>query len=233
MPQAHGSDRSSPGRGETWTLETARTKGWRARRPATRTSPEHPGTAVEWEGALWEVLSAAPAGAGVRYTLAPWEDRHTIRLLEKYDADAEARRVRDRADQSFRDRRRRLILLLSPISGHAPAEVQDRWEREYDVSGSLITLVSALPLFVFGFLSAFSLAIRFIAGSVLLPLPEKVLFVGVYLFVESGFRLSVAWSQGQPAGSLAGAIVWEILRRVRGAAPPASDGAGTASRPSR
>jgi hypothetical protein len=233
MPQAYGSDRASAGSENTWTLDAAHTKGWRARRPATRTTPEHPGTAVDWDGSLWEVVGAAPAGAGVRYTLAPWEDRHTIRLLQKYDAGAEERRIRDRADQGFRDRTRRLLLLLSPIAGHAPAEVQERWEREYDVSGSLMTMISAFPLFVFGFVSAFSLAIRYIAGSVLLPLPEKVLFFGIYLFVESGFRLSVAWSQGQPAGSLAGAIVWEIVRRVRSAAARASGGPGTASRSSR
>lgn len=215
MPAAHGRDRASPAGDGRWAIVSPVAKRWRARRPATRTSPEHPGTAIEWDGALWEVVAAAAAGAGVRYVVAPWEDRHTIRVLEPYDAASESRRASEAADDERRRRRRRRLLLLAPLAGHLPAEVQDRWEHEDDVPASLITLISAFPLFVFGFLCAFSLAIRAFTGAVLLPLPEKVLFFGIYLFVESGFRLSVAWSQGRPAGSLAGTIVWEVGERIR------------------
>ncbi|HET9795802.1 MAG TPA: hypothetical protein VFS34_15220, partial [Thermoanaerobaculia bacterium] len=147
--------------------------------------------------------------------LSPWEDRHTIRVLEPYDETSEARRARARIDDGLRRRRRRILLFLSILAGHLPAEVQDRWEHEYDAPASLLTLISALPLFVFGFLCTFSLTIRAIAGTVLLPLPETVLLFGVYLFVESGFRLSVAWSQQRPAGSLAGHAAWEVVRRIR------------------
>ncbi len=31
-------------------------KGWRARTPASRTRPEHPGTAVGWDGLHFEVV---------------------------------------------------------------------------------------------------------------------------------------------------------------------------------
>ncbi len=215
MPDAHGRDRVTPISDGRWTITSAFPKGWRARRSGTRTTAEHPGTAVEWDGVLYEVLVVEPAGPGARYRLAPWEDRHTIRVLEPYDDASEERRARGRSDDGRRRRKRRRLLLLSPLAGHAPADVQDRWEHEDDVPASLLTLISALPLFVFGFLCSFSLTIRGIAGVDLLPLPEPVLLVGVYLFVESGFRLSVAWSQGRPAGSLAGHAAWEIFRRVR------------------
>jgi hypothetical protein len=215
MPEAHGRDRIAPAAGGLWTISSPFPKGWRARRAGTRVAPEHPGTAVDWDGTLYEVVSMQPAGAGVRYTLARWEDRHTIRVHEPYDDATEERRSRERADEGNRRRKRRLLLLLSPLAGHLPAEVQERWEREDDAPASLLTLISALPLFVFGFLCSFSLAIRGFTGVVLLPFSEKVLFLGVYLFVESGFRLSVAWSQERPAGSLAGHLAWEIARRVR------------------
>jgi hypothetical protein len=215
MPQAHGRDRAGAGSDGRWTISSPVSKGWRARRSGTRTTAEHPGTAVDWDGSLWEVVASTAQDRGVRYTLAPWEDRHTIRVLEPYDDASEERRAHGRADEERRRRKRRLLLLLSPLAGHLPAEVQDRWEHEDDAPASLLTLVSAFPLFVFGFLCSFSLAIRFIAGVVLLPLPEKVLLLGTYLFVESGFRLSVAWSQGRPAGSLAGTIAWELAKRVR------------------
>ena len=215
MNSAHGRDRAAPGPDARWTIAAPASKRWRARRPRTRTAAEHPGTALDWDGALYEVIAAEPAGAGVVYTLSPWEDRHTIRVLEKYDDESEARRARERADDRRGRRMRHLLLVLSPLAGHLPAQVQDRWEHEYDAPASLLTLVSALPLFVFGFLSTFSLTIRGIAGVALLPLPENVLLFGVYLFVESGFRLSVAWSQERPAGSVAGTIAWEVARRLR------------------
>jgi hypothetical protein len=222
MPEAHGRDRAAPVAGGRWAISSPFSKGWRARRAGTRTTPEHPGTAVEWDGSLFEVVAMQPVGAGVRYTLAPWEDRHTIRVHEPYDDAAEERRSRERGNERRRRGKRRLLLLLSPLAGHLPAEVQEGWEREDDAPAALLTLISALPLFVFGFLCAFSLTIRAFTGVVLLPFPEKVLFFGVYLFVESGFRLSVAWSQQRPAGSLAGHLVWEIARRLRPA--PASSG---------
>jgi len=227
MPEAHGHDRAVPVAGGRWAISSPLPKGWRARRAGTRVTPEHPGTAVEWDGSLYEVVSIEPVGAGARYLLAPWEDRHTIRVHESYDDAAEERRSRERKDDARRKRKRRLLLLLSPLAGHLPAEVQDRWEREDDAPAGLLTTISALPLFVFGFLCSFSLAIRGFTGVVLLPISEKALFFGVYLFVESGFRISVAWSQERPSGSLAGHLVWEVARRLRPSLSAAAESAGS------
>jgi hypothetical protein len=213
MPRPYGPDTATEERHGGWLIVSPLSKGWRARRPRSRISPEHPGTAVSWDGELFEVIAARESGAGeTRYSLERWEDRHTIRVFETYDESAEANRVRSRADDAFRRRRRRQILLLSPIAGHAPAEVQDRWEEEYDAPASVMTLVSALPLFLFGVLCALSLTIRAFTGVSLLPFSAGVLFFGVYLMAESGMRLSVAWGQGRPAGSLAGTLAWEARR---------------------
>ncbi len=204
----------APVAGGRWAISSSCPKGWRARAAGTRLTPEHPGTAVDWDGSLYEVVAMQPETAGIRYTLAPWEDRHTIRVHENYDDAAEERRSRERSDDRRRRRIRLRLLLLSPLAGHLPAEVQERWEREDDAPAALLTLISALPLFVFGGLCALSLTIRGFTGVVLLPFSEGVQFFGVYLFVESGFRLSVAWSQELPAGSLAGHVAWEIARRA-------------------
>jgi hypothetical protein len=108
-----------------------------------------------------------------------------------------------------------MLLLLSPLAGHAPADVQDEWEREYDAPASLLTFVSALPLFLFGILCSLSLAIRGFTGVSILPLSSSVLLIGLYLMIESGMRLSAVWGQGRPAGSLAGSLAWEVFKRVR------------------
>jgi hypothetical protein len=46
MPQAYGHDPISAGGPDRWVLECPRPKAWTARTPGTRTSREHPGTAV-------------------------------------------------------------------------------------------------------------------------------------------------------------------------------------------
>jgi hypothetical protein len=216
MPPPHGHDRVSEQRDGSWIVVAPAAKGWRARRPRTRISPEHPGTALSWDGELFEVVAAHESEGGeARYSLERWSDRHTIRVLENYDEAAEEGRARARLDDAFRSRRRCQLLLLAPLAGHVPAQVQDRWEREYDVSGSLLTLISAMPLFVFGALCSVSLTIRAFTGVSVLPLPGGVLVLGLYLLVESGMRLSAAWGEGRPAGSLAGTLAWEVVHRLR------------------
>jgi hypothetical protein len=215
MPLPHGSDRAHEQRDGTWVIVAPAPKGWRARRPRNRISPEHPGTAVSWDGKLFEVVAARESSAGeARYSLERWQDRHTIRVIENYDEAAEERRALARIDDARRRQRRRELLLLSPLAGHLPAEVQDRWEHEYDVPASLITIVSALPLFVFGVLCSLSLTIRAFTGVSLLPLPSGILILGLYLMLESGMRLSAAWGEGRPAGSLIGTVAWEMGRRL-------------------
>src|SRR5215470_11766963 len=54
--RAYGSDRLSLGRGGRFVLACRVPKGWIARREATLTSPEHPGTAVYWEEQWFEVV---------------------------------------------------------------------------------------------------------------------------------------------------------------------------------
>jgi len=216
MPAEHGRDRVSPGRDGAWSVESPESKGWQARRPATRTSAEHPGTAIDWDGEIYEVTKVEPRGAGARYTLVRWEDRHTIRRLERYDDESETRRSGERADAARRMGIRRRLLLLAPLGGHLPASVQEGWEREYDVSAARVTAISAFPLFVYGILCTLSLTIQGFTGQAILPFSLKALFFGMFLMVESGFRLSAAWGEGRPAGSLEGHLIWELTERGRG-----------------
>jgi hypothetical protein len=215
MPGAYGLDSVSAGGPERWILECSLPKAWTARAPATRTSPEHPGTAVRWDGLLYEVvsLSRSPAGKTL-YVLSPWTEAHVIRRIEDYDESSEAARLADRVDQAERARRRRTLLLLAPLAGHVPADVQETWEREYDVSASLLTIVSAAPLFLYGVFCSLFLTIGGFAGQNLFPIPLKWQLLGVYFLVESGFRISMAWSGSQPSGSLAGALAYRTWRAL-------------------
>ena len=83
--RAFGEDRLESGAGEIW-LRCPVPKAWLARRERTLTTAEYPGTAVEWQGEVFEVVRAEPQADGsVRYRLAPWPEAHAIRRMERYD----------------------------------------------------------------------------------------------------------------------------------------------------
>ena len=84
MPQPHGRDRVTLLENGQLSLASLRPKGWEGR--DTSAGPVlRPGTAVQWDDTLFEVLSVVttPAG-GTRYLLAPWDDRLLVRTLVGY-----------------------------------------------------------------------------------------------------------------------------------------------------
>jgi hypothetical protein len=88
MPRPLGRDRLEPTTDGTVVLLSLRPKGWSGRREVSPRAPVLPGTAVRWEGDLYEVLSVAPrAGGGWRHVLAPWDDRFLVRDLVPYGGD--------------------------------------------------------------------------------------------------------------------------------------------------
>ena len=223
-----GSDRAEEAsQGGIW-LICAAPKGWTPRRGEAHTPNEYPGTAIRWETDLFEVVDAvAHADGTVRYRLEPWPDRHAVRAIRTYDAASEAGRTAERAEHSKRVAWRRLAIGLSPLLGHLPGPVQDRMESEFGAPAVAMTVVSALPLLALGLVSAlFTLAEAYGRGFAqgmpgmenpgraiphLLPLP-----LALYLLVESGIRLGVAFLQARPIGSLPGTLLYEVWRSARG-----------------
>lgn len=196
------------------------------RSPRTLTAAEHPGTAVEWAGRLLEVLDAAPSPDGtIRYRLTAWDDRHAIRRLERYDAVNEEIREAARRDRSLDAARRRLAILLAPLAGLLPGDVQRKMERDFGAPAVAMTVASATPLFLVGFLGLFRHLVGVAGGSLALPAwLAPSLTIAAYLFLESAVRLGSALAAGEPMGTLPGALVealWRALRRPGDARPAA------------
>jgi hypothetical protein len=207
-------------------------KGWGGRTVRTAVRAAHPGTAVGWEDRIYEVLAAEPRPDGtIRYRLAPWEEGQAIRSFERYDDEAERKRFAAREDMEAGARKRRRSLALAPLAGLLPGSVQKGMERDFGAPALAMTISSALPLFVVGFLGLFRNLLEVAGGSlgwpawVAPPAP-----IALYLFGESALRLASAIAGGEPMGSLPMVLVYTAWKEARGESPkgsaaPASTGA--------
>jgi hypothetical protein len=245
-PRPHGEDRAEAApEGGIW-LVCREPKGWQPRRGTSHTTSEYPGTAVRWETELFEVVDAIshPDGS-VRYRLEPWPDRHAVRSIRTYDAASEAGRPLVAAVQKRNILRRRLAILFSPLLGHLPGPVQEHMESAFGAPAIAMTVVSALPLFALGAVSALFSVVAMVGGAFstgtaglsdsessiphLLPFP-----IAVYLTFESGLRLGAAFLQTRPIGSVPGTLLYAIYRAFRGGAGVAAlSSRGTPASPQR
>jgi len=227
--RVYGSDRVEEADGSPVSLRSPFPKGWQGRSAgvASRRSA-HPGTAVSWDGALYEVLEARPLPSGeFRYVLAPWDDSQAIRTLERYDAPSEDLRARERVGRAGAVKKRRAAVLLSPLLGHLPGTVQERMESEFGAPATKMTIASALPLFVLGILGAFAALARAAGGSVE-PLPDLPLPLSLYFVFESYFRLSAVATESRPMGSIPGTLLYDLWRRFRSWKYPGSSARSSA-----
>ncbi len=211
MPRPFGRDRIAGAREGKLLLSCAEPKGWRARSPGTATSADHPGTCVRWEGQLFEVEDLEThADGSLTYTLALWDERHAIRVLTTYDEGTEAERIKETRAATRRVEGRMALLLVSPFVGNLPASVQERLEHEYNVRASTMSVASALPPWILGWIALiFLLASAFGGGGFF---PTRVLVFGVYLLAESTARLAVCLVQDKPIGSPLGTLIYEVWR---------------------
>ena len=223
-PRAFGADQVRIGKSGEIEILCPFAKSWTARSARTLTRAEHPGTAVEWEGRIFEVLDAGPtAGGPMRYRLAAWEDRHAIRRLERYDEVSEAIREGDRRDRRRDFGRRRLAIVLAPLAGLLPADIQKKMERDFGAPALKMTIASAVPLFCIGFLGLVAFLVGNAGGTMDLPgWIAPSLPIASYLFGESALRLASAIAGQEPMGSLPVALgfaVWQSVGREKEASP--------------
>ncbi len=222
MPRPFGTDHLDVAPEGALVLHAGHAKGWRGRGTATQTSTAHPGTAIHWEGELWEVVSAVHLpGGGARYELTRWDERHAARHVERYDEASERRLAEVRTNDRRRSRGYVRALLLSPLYGLLPAPAQQRTENETAFPAPALTLVSAAIGFVFGIVSLMSILMMGVGGQPLLPLWAAI--PGLYVLVESGARCAIAIAQGRPVGSILGEVAWALLGKTEAA--PGAPGA--------
>ncbi len=208
MPTAYGSDRVASSR-DGWLIMTSRDKGWTARRPRTATSAEMPGTAVEWDDRMYEVVSREIAGGKLRYRLELWKPMHVVRQMSHYDEANELVRQQQWNDEQRRQQIGKRLEWCGLFVGHLPAEAQRHLNMLYGVSVARITMMSTIPFILFGIYCAKFIPIHQDLPNAVPLFPMWVLPFAFYFFLESIVRLR-SWLGGRAMGSAIGWLVFVI-----------------------
>ncbi|MFZ2493041.1 MAG: hypothetical protein WA208_16275 [Thermoanaerobaculia bacterium] len=221
--RAYGSDRLRMN-GDRAILFCLIPKNWTARVPRTLTSSEHPGTAVLWEGELYEVVEALQTGNAVRYELEPWRDEHIIRYSEGYDEATETVRAEQNRLGTARTRKRTVVNLTGMLAGYLPAPVQNELASELGVFPNRFTILSGVLSLVIAALSTTAVVGSYMRQQgALVPgdpeapaaaasgeVPMWLVGVALYLTFETIIRFFFVLSQNRPIGSVPGFIGYTI-----------------------
>jgi hypothetical protein len=213
--QAYGSDRLRI-REDGRILLTSRVAkpGWVPRVPKTLTHSEHPGTAILWDDAYYEVVSAeVMAHGGIRYELDRWKDEHVFRVADRYDEETEAYRAEEHRLALARYRKRHVANVMAIFTGHLPAAMQIHLGNELGINPVRMTWISAIPP-----LLAMTACIVIAVGARINPAEKNgwlpVLMPIAALSIDSMVRLVVAMTQSRPIGSFPGLIAYAIYRAL-------------------
>jgi hypothetical protein len=206
--QSFGSDRVREVADGRVILFSRYPKNWQARVEKTLTSSEHPGVAVFWDDAIFEVVSADPQPqGGVRYVLEPWRDEHAMRVTDHYDEASETHRFAEHRARIAREQKRKAATAVAFLAGHLPAPVQEEMASELGMFAHRMTMLSVIMTFAIICALIYAMAQQLIDGH---PLHPWQVILTAFLIAETVIRFHLAWSANRPMGSVAGVLVYSI-----------------------
>src|SRR5581483_2162777 len=224
--QPCGSDRVREVAGGRILLYSRYPKPWQTRSAKTNTSPEHPGTALFWEEAIFEVVSAeAQQGGGVRYVLEPWRDEHAMRVTDRYDEESEAHRLAQHNAALRREKHRIAVKLSGFLAGHLPAAIQEELASELGLFAPNMTMMSVAGVLAVVVALILTIVHRYMNGEMIL----WHVVMAAYLLQESCYRLVRVFMHHRPTGSLIGILFYSMAYAAgwkRGMPPPTQEPKG-------
>jgi len=217
MPRAYGSDRVQIDDEGLVLLDCRLPKGWIPRIEKTLTQSEFPGSAVEWDGEIYEVLTASTRSNGrTHYELIAWDEKNAMRGLHQYCEASERERALEREQKKKRDAAGTLAYILAPLTGLLPSTVQEEIESDYGVPANVLTFVSAMSFCLAGGTCVFLLMAAKKGLISTTPVTRTLMDVGVALAAEAVVRISVLIGTSKPSGSVLGWIgyvLWSVVMR--------------------
>ena len=200
---------------------------WRARPPERLGRAPFPGSALELDGAWYEILafeSAPPPGRGVVYHLAPWDERFPLRRTFSLAPEALEKAARKERDRQKNQRKAEALGALPFLLGLLPAEDQLELERQYNINGSRNTFWTAaimLASSVFLIMVSFAYNQGMAFGNLTPWVSQFAPWVPIYVYfvLESAGRLAQSMG-GQPMGSLPVALPVLLVRAIAQALSP-------------
>ncbi|MEE4272336.1 MAG: hypothetical protein V2I67_11710 [Thermoanaerobaculales bacterium] len=189
--------------------------GWRPRAKGL------PGSAVRFDGEVFEAVDRQPWGRGARWTLGRWSGEDVMRVVSPLDEDAVEAAAAEARTQARAQWLRPASWLLAPVLGFAATSLQRRWRDEWGFPASTATWLSAIIELLFGAVCLIEVIASVAAGAPLFPwIPRPLVFFGLYVFVEGFVRLAMVFSDSEPVGTLVGEVVSIFERRREPARAP-------------
>ncbi len=187
--------------------------GWQARNPGDRLRVPHPGTAIDYQGAVYEILEIGP-GAGTpytwRYALRKWDDHFVVRQMFPYTAETARALTAAVLEHKRQYRRHSWIVSLFPLTGMFPTGVLRRWQREWGLPMRGASLASII---VVGVLTLGT-------GSWLLA-NDQVLPATILLCLGAEQMVRYFWwlSSNEAVGGILTSALWGVWCDLRGLQP--------------
>ncbi len=161
-----------------------------------------PGTAVLWGGRPFEVVDRVATRKGERWSLCRWEEPKAMRTVFKLERASIQAVGEEEELESRKLRKRAMTLLLLPLLGLAPADLQKKWANEWGFPAERATQISAVLELAAGAAGTVQIILMAVGGGMFMPL---ILALPGPIFLISGIvRLASAAGGSEPIGSFLG-----------------------------
>lgn len=204
--------KAAPGEpADRWVYSAFQKDHWVARTRGDMMRAEHPGTAIQTDDGLYEVVKAEETiepGYAVRYGLKRWESHHAVRHAIPYTPETHARAAEAHLGEARRQQLRKRITWLFFLAGLAPDSLQRKWEAETALNMTLISAASSITNV------AVFMTLAQISGGI--PASGKLAYLIEYIGLDGFVRLLWTVVSGQPHGMLILSLpylLWEAVAR--------------------
>ena len=193
---------------ERWIYSSFEKDLWRTHKSGDITHPDHPGTAIQMDDGLFEIVlieETADPNYPLRYGLKKWDVQHALRGVIPYTPETQAQAAAEFQDQAYLRSLRSRIVWTFPFAGMMPGPLQRGWEAKTALNMTLVAAASAMTQILI-----FMMLVQMHGSPMSASLLNRVL---LYVGLDAFARLLKIVCTGQPVGILVLTVpylVWNL-----------------------